>query len=76
MERGDSGTVGRGRSGPDNGIINCLTQLRLVGHFYKICIMMRGSMNVTLTLRVLMSYIYGAPILDVSRSHTMTQHSR
>ena len=29
-----------------------------------------------LTLRVLMSYIYGAPILDVSRSHTMTQHSR
>jgi len=30
----------------------------------------------TLTLRQLMSYIYGAPILDVSRSHTMTQHSR
>jgi hypothetical protein len=28
-----------------------------------------------LTLRRLMSYIYGAPILDVSRSHT-TQHSR
>ena len=28
-----------------------------------------------LTLRQLMSYIYGAPILDVSRSHT-TQHSR
>ena len=23
-----------------------------------------------------MSYIYGAPILDVSRSHTTTQHSR
>jgi len=30
----------------------------------------------TLTLRRLMSYIYGAPILDVSRSHTSTQHSR
>jgi len=29
-----------------------------------------------LTLRLLMSYIYGAPILDVSRSHTATQHSR
>ena len=33
----------------------------------------------SLTLRLLMSYIYiythGAPILDVSRSHT-TQHSR
>ena len=30
----------------------------------------------TLTLRRLMSCIYGAPILDVSRSHTTTQHSR
>ena len=29
----------------------------------------------SLTLRILMSYIYGAPILDVFRSHT-TQHSR
>jgi len=30
----------------------------------------------SLTLRWLLSYIYGAPILDVSRSHTTTQHSR
>ena len=29
-----------------------------------------------LTFRLLMSYIYGATILDVSRSHTTTQHSR
>jgi len=29
-----------------------------------------------LTFSRLMSYIYGAPILDVSRSHTTTQHSR
>ena len=29
-----------------------------------------------LTLRRLISYIYGAPILDVSRSHTTTHHSR
>jgi len=29
-----------------------------------------------LTLRLLMSYIYGAHILDVSRSHTTTHHSR
>ena len=29
-----------------------------------------------LTFRLLMSYIYGAPILDVSRSHTTTQYSR
>ena len=28
-----------------------------------------GSSGI-LTLRLLMSYIYGAPILDVSRSHT------
>ena len=31
--------------------------------------------NPKLTLRVLMSYIYGSPILDVSRSHTTTHHS-
>ena len=30
----------------------------------------------SLTLRQLMLYIYGAPILDVSRSHTTTHHSR
>ena len=30
----------------------------------------------SLTIRQLMSYIYGAPILDVSRSHTTTHHSR
>ena len=29
-----------------------------------------------LTFRLLMSYVYGAPILDVSRSHTTTQRSR
>jgi len=31
---------------------------------------------ILLTFRLLMSYTYGAPILDVSRSHTTTQHSR
>jgi len=30
----------------------------------------------SLTIKLLMLYIYGAPILDVSRSHTTTQHSR
>jgi len=34
------------------------------------------TLILVLTLRLLMSYIYGAPILDVSRSHTTTQHSR
>jgi len=33
-------------------------------------------LNINLTLRSLTLYIYGAPILDVSRSHTTTQHSR
>ena len=35
-----------------------------------------SQLDLHLTLRRLMSYIYGAPILDVSRSHTTTQHSR
>jgi hypothetical protein len=35
-----------------------------------------GTRVKSLTLRLLISYIYGAPILDVSRSHTTTQHSR
>ena len=41
-------------------------------------IRLRFQLATTLTLRLLMSYIYmyGAPILDVSRSHTTTQHSR
>ena len=30
----------------------------------------------SLTRRLLKSYIYGAPILEVSRSHTTTHHSR
>ena len=30
----------------------------------------------SLNFRLLMSYMHGAPILDVSRSHTTTQHSR
>jgi len=36
----------------------------------------KSRVKTMLTLRRLMSYIYGAPILDVSRSHTTTQHSR
>ena len=39
-----------------------------------------GILNISseghLTLRLLMSYIYGAPNLDVSRSHTTTQHGK
>jgi len=43
---------------------------------YQIEITNRFAALENLTLRQLMSYIYGAPILDVSRSHTTTQHSR
>ena len=40
------------------------------------CLRKRPTSPEDLTLRLLMSYrcIYGAPILDVSRSHTTTQH--
>ena len=47
--------------------------------FVCICILYdchRVATQLQLNLRRLMSYIYGAPILDVSRSHTTTQHSR
>jgi hypothetical protein len=36
----------------NNAIINFLTQLRRFGHFYKICIMMHGSINVKLIVVV------------------------
>jgi len=44
----------------------------LAHHFLHVSRIMVKS----LTLRLLMSYIYGAHILDVSRSHTTTHHSR
>ena len=48
--------------------------LALLGVHYFLCV---SRIRVkSLTFRLLMSYIYGAPILDVSRSHTTTQHSR
>jgi hypothetical protein len=45
---------------------------------YKLAYVRRDKSTIKFysTLRLLMSYIYGAPILDVSRSHTTTQHSR
>ena len=48
---------------PAHLILNFITR-KIMGEEYR------------LTLRWLMSYIYGAPILDVSRSHTTTHHSR
>jgi len=53
-----------------NPIYNLLALL--AHHFLHVSRIMVKS----LTLRLLMSYIYGAHIRDVSRSHTTTQHSR
>ena len=44
--------------------------------FQKMSVFFDFGIRYYLTLRSLTLYIYGAPILDVSRSHTTTQHSR
>ena len=63
-------------SNPINPELNpiCYLLALLAHHFLHVSRIMVKS----LTLRLLMSYIYiyGASILDVSRSHTTTQHSR
>ena len=57
---------------PELNPICCLLALLGANHFLHFSRIKVKS----LTLRVLMSYTYGAPILDVSRSHTTTHHSR
>jgi len=67
--------IGRKVLNPLNPELNPICYLlALLGahHFLHVCRIRIKSLN----LRVLISYIYGAPILDVSRSHTTTQHSR
>ena len=50
----------------------CYLLALLAHHFLNV-----GRIRVKLlTLRLLMSYIYEAPILDGSRSHTTAHHSR
>ena len=57
---------------PELNPICCLLALLGAYHFLHV-----SRIRVKLlTFRRLMSYIYGAPILDVSKSHTTTQHSR
>ena len=52
--------------------ICCLLALLGAHHFLHV-----NNIRVkSLTLRLLMPYIYGTPILDVSRSHTTTHHIR
>ena len=57
---------------PELNPICCLLALLGANHFLHVSRIRVKS----LTFRLLMSYIYGAPIPDVSRSHTMTHHSR
>ena len=57
---------------PELNPICCLLALLWAHHFLHVSRIKIKS----LTLRLLVSYTYGAPILDVSRSHTTTQHSR
>ena len=59
---------------PLNAELNpiCYLLALLAHHFLHVSRIRVKSLN----LRLLMSYVYGAPILDVSRSHTTTHHSR
>jgi len=49
---------------------------RILTSLSALCYPFKDEAQTALTLRRLMSYTYGAPILDVSRSHTTTQYSR
>ena len=64
--------------GPRAGLDRCGKELAVVSlkRIPRLTPQIYIALNSCLTLRRLMSYIYGAPILDVSRSHTTTQHSR
>jgi len=59
---------------PLNAELNSICYfLALLAHHF---IHVSGIRVKSLTLRLLMSHMYGKPILDVSRSHTTMQHSR
>jgi len=74
-KRGSASTTGSTLVNPLNPELNpiCYLLALLAAHHFLHVSRIRVK---SLTLRRLMSYIYGAPILDVSRSHTTTQHSR
>ena len=57
---------------PELNPMCCLLALFGAHHFFRVSRIRVKS----LTFRRVMLYIYGAPILDVSRSHITTQHSR
>ena len=71
LEQSNSDCVGINPLNPELNPI-CYLLALLAHHFLHVSRVMIKS----LTLRLLMSYIYGAHILDVSRSHKTTHHSR
>ena len=54
----------------------CYLLALLAHHFLHVSRIMVKSLPLRLLMSYIYIYIYGAPILDVSRSHTTTQHSR
>jgi len=72
LTQGDYNTCCINPLNPELNPICYLLALLGAHHFLHV----RRIMVKLLTFRRLMSYIYAAPILDVSRSHTTTQHSR
>ena len=53
---------------------NCYLLALLAHHFLHVSRVRVKSLTLTLLMSYI--YIYGVPILDVSRSHTTTHHSR
>jgi hypothetical protein len=64
---------------PSNAELNPICYwLALLGahHFLHVSRIRVKSSNLRLLMSYIYIYIYGAPILDVSRSHTTTHHSQ
>jgi len=63
---------------PSNPELNpiCYLLALLAHHFLHVSRIRVKSLLLRLLMSYIYTYIYGAPILDVSRSHTTTQHSR
>jgi len=61
---------------PLNAELNAICYLLALSAHHFLHVSRIRVKSLTLRLLMLYIYIYGAPILDVSRSHATTQHSR
>ena len=61
---------------PELNPMCCLLALLGANHFLHVSRIKVKSLNLRVLMSYIYIYIYGAPILDVSRSHTTTHHSR